>query len=156
MNDNTDPIIDQTFAFVRYESKKPFGAQTASVSIPVLVPADGDTASQAFLEKVDAASKDAQVIALAATGTEFTVDDNGTVTIVPEAETPKPAAAAAPEAAAPAAPAGGAVTCGICGNDTWDNREGKRNPKAPDYKCRDKNCGGAAWMNEGVLSAWKS
>jgi hypothetical protein len=27
----------------------------------------------------------------------------------------------------------------------WDNREGKRNPKAPDFKCKDKNCGGVIW-----------
>lgn len=22
----------------------------------------------------------------------------------------------------------------------WDNREGKKNPKAPDYKCKDEGC----------------
>ncbi len=36
----------------------------------------------------------------------------------------------------------------------WDNREGKKNPKAPDFKCRDKNCldekgfGTALWMRD--------
>ena len=27
----------------------------------------------------------------------------------------------------------------------WDNREGKRNPKAPDFKCKDNTCGGVIW-----------
>lgn len=27
----------------------------------------------------------------------------------------------------------------------WDNRESKRNPKAPDYKCKDRNCDGVIW-----------
>ena len=27
----------------------------------------------------------------------------------------------------------------------WDNRLTKRNPKAPDYKCRDRNCDGVVW-----------
>jgi hypothetical protein len=27
----------------------------------------------------------------------------------------------------------------------WDNRETKKNPKAPDYKCRDRNCDGVIW-----------
>lgn len=37
------------------------------------------------------------------------------------------------------------VMCPVCGGKTWDNRETKRNPKAPDYKCRDKNCEGVVW-----------
>jgi hypothetical protein len=27
----------------------------------------------------------------------------------------------------------------------WDNREKKTNPKAPDFKCRDKGCSGVIW-----------
>ena len=27
----------------------------------------------------------------------------------------------------------------------WDNRGKKTNPKAPDFKCRDKNCTGVIW-----------
>jgi hypothetical protein len=27
----------------------------------------------------------------------------------------------------------------------WDNREKKTNPKAPDFKCKDKNCQGVIW-----------
>lgn len=27
----------------------------------------------------------------------------------------------------------------------WDNRENKKNPRAPDYKCRDKSCEGVIW-----------
>lgn len=37
------------------------------------------------------------------------------------------------------------VMCPKCGGRTWDNRSTKRNPKAPDYKCRDRSCDGAVW-----------
>jgi len=38
-----------------------------------------------------------------------------------------------------------AVSCPKCGGAMWDNRLTKRNPKAPDYKCRDRNCDGVVW-----------
>lgn len=38
-----------------------------------------------------------------------------------------------------------AVSCPSCGGRMWDNRLTKRNPKAPDYKCRDRNCDGVVW-----------
>jgi len=30
--------------------------------------------------------------------------------------------------------------CPVCGKDMWDNQEGKKNPKQPDFKCKDENC----------------
>jgi hypothetical protein len=36
-------------------------------------------------------------------------------------------------------------TCPKCGGRMWDNRLTKRNPRAPDYKCRDRNCDGVIW-----------
>jgi hypothetical protein len=73
--------------------------------------------------------------------------------------------APAPVASAPVAPAstsaapasqspavGGAAVsqtegakCPKCAGAMWDNRETKTNPKAPDFKCRDKNCDGVIW-----------
>lgn len=35
--------------------------------------------------------------------------------------------------------------CPKCGGEMWDNRESKRNPRAPDFKCRDKACEGVVW-----------
>jgi hypothetical protein len=35
--------------------------------------------------------------------------------------------------------------CPKCGGRTWDNRATKRNPKAPDFKCRDRSCDGVIW-----------
>ena len=35
--------------------------------------------------------------------------------------------------------------CPVCSGKMWDNREGKKNPKAPDFKCRDKSCEGVVW-----------
>lgn len=30
----------------------------------------------------------------------------------------------------------------------WDNREDKPSPKHPDYKCKDKDCGHAVWLEK--------
>jgi hypothetical protein len=30
----------------------------------------------------------------------------------------------------------------------WDNRASKRNPKAPDFKCRDRSCDGVLWPGQ--------
>ena len=35
--------------------------------------------------------------------------------------------------------------CPKCGGRMWDNRIGKRNPRAPDFKCRDRGCDGVIW-----------
>jgi hypothetical protein len=35
--------------------------------------------------------------------------------------------------------------CPVCGGRMWDNRATKRNPRAPDYKCRDRSCDGVIW-----------
>lgn len=38
--------------------------------------------------------------------------------------------------------------CPKCGSRMWDNRAGKTNPKAPDFKCRDRNCDGVYWPGQ--------
>jgi hypothetical protein len=30
----------------------------------------------------------------------------------------------------------------------WDNRQSKRNPKAPDFKCRNRSCDGVLWPGQ--------
>ena len=30
----------------------------------------------------------------------------------------------------------------------WDNRADKKNPKSPDFKCKDKDCGHAIWPSK--------
>jgi hypothetical protein len=37
--------------------------------------------------------------------------------------------------------------CPQCSGAMWDNRESKRNPKAPDYKCKNRSCDGAVWLD---------
>lgn len=40
--------------------------------------------------------------------------------------------------------------CPKCGGAMWDNSQDKRNPRAPDYKCKDRdNCDGAVWLKDG-------
>jgi hypothetical protein len=41
------------------------------------------------------------------------------------------------------------LSCPKCGGRMWDNRLTKRNPKAPDYKCRDRSCDGVIWPVKG-------
>jgi single-strand DNA-binding protein len=48
-------------------------------------------------------------------------------------------------AAAAAVAAGEMPRCPKCAGDMWDNRASKRNPKAPDFKCKDRNCDGVVW-----------
>lgn len=35
----------------------------------------------------------------------------------------------------------------------WDNRADKKNPRAPDFKCRDKACDGVIWPPKGNRQA---
>jgi len=57
-----------------------------------------------------------------------------------------------PEADEGAEGAEGVPTCPKCGGEMWDNRprkaEGKMKPNAPDYKCKDKDCGGLYWPGQ--------
>jgi hypothetical protein len=75
----------------------------------------------------------------------------------PPASSPATAAPRAPSKASPP-PAGPRLTadglplCPICGGPMWDDRESKRNPRAPDFKCRNKprerggpGCEGVIW-----------
>src|SRR5215212_9165381 len=41
-------------------------------------------------------------------------------------------------------------SCPKCGGRVWDNRLTKRNPKAPDFKCRDRSCDGVIWPPKGA------
>jgi hypothetical protein len=41
------------------------------------------------------------------------------------------------------------LSCPKCGGRMWDNRLTKRNPKAPDFKCRDRSCDGVIWPPKG-------
>lgn len=31
----------------------------------------------------------------------------------------------------------------------WDNTASKRNPKAPDFRCKNQSCGKAVWLKQG-------
>lgn len=63
---------------------------------------------------------------------------------------PEQAQQPAPAPAAQSAPAddGEVPSCPKCGGAMWDNRGRKRNPKAPDFKCRDKACAGLYWPGQ--------
>ncbi len=59
-----------------------------------------------------------------------------------------------PTVASPVGPlATGEPECPKCGGRMWDNRVSKRNPKAPDFKCRDRSCDGVVWPEKKAASA---
>ena len=61
--------------------------------------------------------------------------------------------AGANEAAASETGTDGTPSCPVCGGRMWDNRATKRNPRAPDFKCRDRSCDGVVWPPKGGVSA---
>lgn len=69
-------------------------------------------------------------------------------TAVDQAPRPAPAAGGRP---APAATGGDDVSCPECGGEMYDNRADKRNPKAPDFKCKSykDGCEGVIWPPKG-------
>lgn len=51
----------------------------------------------------------------------------------------------------------GAPRCASCGGEMWDNRKNKKNPKAPDFKCKDREgCDDAAWISKSGELRWAS
>jgi hypothetical protein len=59
---------------------------------------------------------------------------------------------------APAAPNGDdAATeepaCPKCGGPMWDNRASKKNPRAPDFKCKKADCDGVIWPAKQATTA---
>jgi hypothetical protein len=38
--------------------------------------------------------------------------------------------------------------CPKCNGRMWDNRASKRNPRAPDFKCRNRSCDGVLWPGD--------
>jgi len=80
-------------------------------------------------------------------------DDDGESAVGRDRPPTSPSAPApAPrQASKPSGPvsSGGDPTCPKCSGAMWDNRQGKKNPKAPDYKCRDKGCDGVIWPAKG-------
>jgi hypothetical protein len=67
-------------------------------------------------------------------------------------EAPSATAGRGAPAAGPRVDANGMPLCPICGGAMWDDRESKRNPRAPDFKCRNKprerggpGCEGVIW-----------
>jgi hypothetical protein len=38
------------------------------------------------------------------------------------------------------------MECPDCGGPCYDNRQNKRNPNSPDFRCKDRDCGFAKWL----------
>jgi hypothetical protein len=60
---------------------------------------------------------------------------------------PTPAEEMSEQAGEQNAPPDNAMACPKCEGSMWDNRTSKRNPKAPDFKCKNRSCDGAIWLD---------
>lgn len=45
------------------------------------------------------------------------------------------------------------VSCPKCGGAMWDNRATKKNPRSPDFKCKQRSCDGVIWPPRTVAAA---
>jgi hypothetical protein len=70
-------------------------------------------------------------------------------TETPRAESEVPQTVVVESAEATGPRASDEPTCPKCGGRMWDNRATKRNPRAPDFKCRDRSCDGVIWPARG-------
>jgi len=43
------------------------------------------------------------------------------------------------------------MNCPDCGGAMWDNRDSKKNPRSPDWKCKNKACGKGVWLADGEV-----
>jgi hypothetical protein len=79
----------------------------------------------------------------AATSAPASTGEAATATSAPQTESETEPESHARQADAPLA--SDEQSCPKCAGRMWDNRLTKRNPKAPDYKCRDRSCDGVIW-----------
>ena len=100
----------------------------------------------AYARKLARAARDEQPIAEEPAGEEVLAADHAPVADRPAKER-KVTKNADLAALLPDIPA-----CPKCAGKMWDNRLSKRNPKAPDYKCRDRSCDGVIWPQRGAPS----
>jgi hypothetical protein len=125
---NAKPIEDPGVAYARRYGQTngaSLPAEPAAVASEVAVPADAPTRSAAAKRtRQSAASTGKEEIALADVATESVVLE-----------------------------AVGTPACPKCGGRMWDNRLSKRNPKAPDFKCRDRSCDGVIWPSRPAAGA---
>ena len=104
-------------------------------------PANGATLPDANVASANdsPASDSAPAVAPARSGSAKRVRQTAAATAA------EPVAAPAAAAVEPSSEGAGLPSCPKCGGRVWDNRLSKRNPKAPDYKCRDRSCDGVIW-----------
>lgn len=166
-------IIENPHVYVRFERKtQPADYESASASVSIPIPLNEADAARIALEM-----SNAQEQVYAALGLDVGTEVQSAPQAPQAPPTPQQATqnvtqafpgaqAVAPPPRQPVPPAptpqsGYAapveVPCGICGGPTWDNRENKRNPRGPDFKCKDRDsCGAASWLDEdGLIGDWK-
>lgn len=141
-----------TVGFERKVQVKPYETATASIHIQFEVDPENEAntvnaAKDAFFQ--------AQAVVLEQLGIAFEYDkEKGVVKElltaqfgpVTEVESAPPQNGSRPSARAAAA--SDDPRCPQCNGPMWDNRATKTNPKAPDFRCKDKVCGddgGVIW-----------
>lgn len=141
MSDSTTVSAPQAFLRYARKSSAPGNFSEASLSVPI----DATVIDADFWKTVDADYTAARAAVLDALGIEYDFDaETGKIV----EKVPEPTVSTATAAAnVNAAFSGDSPSCPKCGSDMWDNRATKKNPRQPDFKCKEyKNgCDGAVW-----------
>lgn len=164
----TDTDTQEATAFVRYFRKSTpvnadkYDVHEASISIPLPCPNGAD---QDFLSRAAQVLADMKVEVWTALGIEYEIVDGN---LVDKVVTPTPRPVAQPSgngSGGGSAPTqqtaqGGKApdqACGVCGGNTFNNTGpgDKKNPKSPDYKCKNRDCGSAMWLTGNGAGQWK-
>ncbi len=153
---NQDQEIPTAYVrFARKVTPKQYETAEASVSLPVLIPNGIDDDA---LDRIHAALNAGKAEVLDNLGLKHEVKDGQVVEDVPAVVakafpgTKNFSANAVSNNTNPFASGdAGDPACPKCGGKMWDDRDSKRNPKAPDFKCRNKPKAKGAPGCEGVL-----
>lgn len=159
--DTDDQVVSSTIStntvtvgYARKMGRENYGNEEASIFLQTDITEEDDMGT--IEQKVRSAYTFAKAIVLSELGVGSAEDEGGVIRDVPQIAAPKPATTH-PRTHATSAPvqkgAGGSADKGSLWehwlnnpNDWWDNRENKRNPKAPDFKGKD----GTAHAGEGL------
>jgi len=144
-------LLHQSGQFISSRLTAPIIPQTYNREAPPMVTAQATIAAVTYLRRTALAA----VVGVAPAdddGQEASGHSAGTPAPMPRPQSaPQQAPAPRPQAAPSSTPPGIDPVCPTCSGKMWDNRpkkaSGEMNPKAPDFKCRDKSCQGLIWKH---------
>lgn len=163
MSETIEPVIElpkATLYMGRKVSVKQYESLEIGLHLPVDLPlrTDEDTDASYALAVGEAVRNGFQILKVQVydqLGLEYT-DNNGVIaekvaavfpgSKVANTKAAIPKAPAAPASPTPSGAAADGTVCPKCNGPMYDNRKDKKNPRQPDFKCKNyKECDGVIW-----------